>query len=72
MAGVLMDIADEAWEDLMRDKMKKAFEKAKGEKMDKAAALVVEASISYWEGKMKEKAKWNEFEDKLKSIMSQN
>jgi hypothetical protein len=68
----MMGIADEVWEELMKDKMKKAFEKARGEKMDKAAGLAVEASISYWEGKMKEKAKWSEFEEKLKSVMSQN
>ena len=70
MGSELMKLADQAWASLMIEKMKKALEKEKGEKMSKAAEVAVEASIAFWEGKMHEKAKWSEFEEKLKKAMN--
>jgi len=65
----MMGLADEAWEELMKDKMKLALQKAKGEKMDKVAQIAVEGCIAYWSNKMKEESSWTEFEEKLKNAM---
>ena len=66
---MMMEIANEAWTELMKDKMKAAYEKAKGDKMDKVAHISVEACMAYWANKMKSQAAWEEFEEKLKNAM---
>ena len=68
-AKMMMDLANEAWSELMMDKMKIVYEKAMGDKMNKMAAVGVEACIAYWTNKMKEKGSCAEFEDKLKKAM---
>ncbi|GEM_PF-1832071 len=65
----MMGLADDAWEELMKEKMKIALQKAKGEKMDKVAQICVEACIAYWSNKMKEESAWAEFNEKLKNAM---
>ena len=68
---MMMGLANEAWSELMMDKMKAAFEKAKGQKMDKVAHISVEACMAYWANKMKSKEAWAEFNEKLMQAMSQ-
>lgn len=51
VASMLLHLADEAWAELMKEKMKAAFEKHTGDKMNKASAAAVEASIAYWSNK---------------------
>ena len=70
-SAMIIDLANSAWAELMKEKMKKAYEKTMGGKMDKIAALGVEANIDFWQGKMKEKAKWSEFEEKLNDAMKE-
>ncbi|MBI1935580.1 hypothetical protein HYS31_04005 [Candidatus Woesearchaeota archaeon] len=65
----MMGLADRAWEELMKEKMKVAFEKAKGEKMERVAQMSVEACMAYWSNKMKEEGAWAEFEEKLRNAM---
>jgi hypothetical protein len=69
-SAMVMGLANAAWAELMKEKMKKAYEKAIGAKMDKIAALGVEANLDYWKGKMQEKSKWADFDEKLKKAMS--
>ncbi|MEK6983627.1 MAG: hypothetical protein AABX33_03565 [Nanoarchaeota archaeon] len=66
---MVMELANEAWSELMKEKMKTAYEKAMGEKMNKVAQVGVESCIGYWTNKMKEKHSWDEYEDKLKKAM---
>ncbi|VVB57343.1 Uncharacterised protein [uncultured archaeon] len=61
----LMDLADEAWACLMKEKMKAHMEKLKGKKMDAMAAAAVEATMAYWEGKKKLKADKMKFKASL-------
>ena len=66
---MMMHIANEAWEELMKEKMKAALEKVKGAQMDKAAQVAVEATMAYWAGKKREEASYSEYEDKLHKAM---
>lgn len=66
---MFMDMANDAWSELMKEKMKSAYEKAMGDKMNKAAAVSVEACMAYWGQKMKNEASFAEFEEKLKRAM---
>ena len=69
MTDMLMHIADSAWAELMKDKMKKLFETHRGKNMDKLAKASVEASLAYWEHKMKGKMACHENKEKLKQAM---
>ena len=68
---MIIGLANAAWTELIKEKMKKAYEKSMGAKMDKIAALGVEANMEFWMGKMQEKAKWAEFEEKINKAMSE-
>ena len=68
-AGMIMGLANEAWTELMKEKMKKAYEKEIGAKMDSIAKIGVEACIAFWGNKMKDKASFDEFEEKLREAM---
>ena len=54
-SGVLR-IADDAWAELLKEKIKKAFEAKKGKKMDKIAEIAADAAAAYWDSKKKGKA----------------
>ena len=69
MGKMMMDLANEAWSELMKEKMKAAYEKAVGDKMNKSSQASVEACMAYWNNKMKEQASCAEFEEKLKRAM---
>ena len=66
---MMMRMADEAWEELMKEKMKQAYEKSIGEKMNKVASVAVEGCIAFWTNKMKEESTCHEFEQKLSKAM---
>jgi hypothetical protein len=55
MTDQMMVLANEAWAELVKEKMKKRFEEVSGEKMNKIALASVEASMAYWQHKMKGK-----------------
>ena len=67
MTDMMLNLADEAWKQLMMEKMKAEFEKQRGEKMTRVAAASIEASIAKWEHKMSGKMKCQEAKDKLKA-----
>jgi len=71
MASTMLDLADKAWESLMKEKMKKALEKHKGAKMDKMAQAAVEASIEIWSGKMQSEEKMQEQKAKIMQSMEE-
>ncbi len=67
MTDMMMCLADEAWKQLMIEKMKAEFEKARGEKMSRVAAASIEASIAKWEHKMAGKQKCQQAKESLKA-----
>lgn len=66
MTDMMMCLANDAWADLMKEKMKAELEKARGAKMNKVAAAAVQASITYWEHKMAGKMKCHEAKESMK------
>ncbi len=71
MADGLMKLADEAWGELLKEKIKKQYEKAAGPKMDKLAAVLAEGAIEYWKAKMEGTAKCAEFKEKIMQVLSE-
>ncbi len=70
MTDEMMELADEAWSCLMKEKMKACLEKMDGKKMDAIAQAAVEVSKAHWGGKMKMKADMREAMEKLRMAMS--
>ena len=68
-SAMIMGLANEAWGELMKEKMKASYEKAMGDKMNKTAAIGVEMCMAFWGNKMKEGAAIAEFEEKLRKAM---
>ena len=68
-SAYMLKLADEAWSELMKEKMKESIEKMVGDKMNKTAQVSVEASMAYWSNKMRNEAAWAEFEEKLRKSM---
>ncbi len=66
---MLLDLADEAWSELMKEKMKVEYERLKGKQMDKAAAAAVQMAMAYWEAKMQKHVKMAEQQEKLRQAM---
>lgn len=55
MTGMMMALSDHAWNELMVEKMKAAWEDARGASMTKMAAVSVEHSMTAWKKKMESK-----------------
>lgn len=55
MTGMMMALADHAWQELMVEKMKAAWEDARGANMTKMAVVSVEHSMIAWKKKMESK-----------------
>ena len=66
---MMIKLANEAWEELLKEKMQTLYEKSAGSKMNNAAQVSVEACMVYWNNKMKEQASHADFEEKLKRSM---
>ncbi|MFQ5645871.1 MAG: hypothetical protein ACE5GM_02990 [bacterium] len=72
MPGKLLSLADQAWEELLKEKMKAEIQKSRGEKMDKIARLVVEADLAKWGHMITGKAKCEEYKQSLKELVISN
>ncbi len=53
MSGMMVNLADAAWEQLMMEKMKQVWDKQRGANMMKAAEVSVKHSMAVWMAKMK-------------------
>jgi hypothetical protein len=69
MTDMFMKLGNQAWEELMVEKMKKQWEALRGQNMDKMAQAGVEASMAYWQHKMEGKMKCHESKEKIKQSM---
>lgn len=61
----LLEIADEAWTEVLKDKIKEHILKNQGKKMDELAEIVSEANGARWKHKMEKKQKCREFKEKI-------
>ena len=52
MTDMMLRLADQSWEELIKEKMKKIFEENNGEKMDKIAQSCVASVNTLWQNKM--------------------
>lgn len=71
MPEKLLALADEAWSELLKEKIKAEISKSCGEGMDKLAKLVAETNKAKWAHTIQGKVKCNEYKDKLKAIFSE-
>lgn len=62
-------LADQAWEELFKEKIKKHYEEAIGKKMDVSAKIIAEQAIVTWKNKMATKEAKKEYEYKLFAAM---
>jgi DNA-binding ferritin-like protein (Dps family) len=64
-ADQLIHVADEAWMDLLKEKMKKQIEAQTGKHMDELAKIVTEENEKRWKNKMTDKNFCDEYRDKI-------
>ncbi len=69
MSGKLICLADEAWSELLKEKMKAEIQKSCGEDMDKIAKFVTDTNNARWSYMIKGKAKCEEYKQKLKELI---
>ena len=73
MSHHMMKLADHAWAELAKEKMKKLWQEQRGANMDKIAEASVKGSMSFWMKKMNgeefSKEDWDNFSKSLQEAM---
>ncbi len=62
-------LANQAWEELFKEKVKKYYEESIGKKMDINAKIVAERAIHLWKNKIATREAKKEYEHKLFTAM---
>jgi hypothetical protein len=70
MSEKLLHLADEAWMELLKEKIKKEIEASCGEQMNKVAKLVSETNKAKWSHKMAAKQGCHEYRHNLMALFS--
>ena len=70
MPDRLLQLADQAWMELLKEKIKKEIEAPCGEQMDKVAKLVSETNKAKWSHKMAAKQGCHDYRHSLMSLFS--
>lgn len=65
----LLHLADEAWMDILKEKIKEEIRLNAGEQLTQLAKLVATANHARWKDKIQSKKDYEDFECQLKSIM---
>ncbi len=68
-ADQLLALADEAWTELLKDKIKEQILKNNGKQLDDLAKLVSNANHDRWKHKIKEFGNKNSFEEDLHNLL---
>lgn len=63
-------IADEAWTEVLKEKIKTKILEHKGEKIEELAKIIAKANGERWKNKITAKTKRHEFKDSLKEYFS--
>jgi hypothetical protein len=66
----LLEMADEAWMDLLQEKIKKQIEASSGARLDQLAKLVADSNKERWKNKMGTQNATEEFKDKVSDYFS--
>jgi len=69
-AEKFLEIADEAWREVLKEKIKAKILAKKGEHMEKLAEIIAVANGAKWKYKISAKTKIHEFKDNLKEFLS--
>ena len=64
-AKQLLELADEAWMELLHEKVKKRIEATNGAKLDQLAQIVADANNARWQSKLAKEKGCEEFEEKV-------
>jgi GTP-dependent phosphoenolpyruvate carboxykinase len=67
---VLLELADEVWMEVLRDKIKEQIISSNGKHLDKLAATVAEANNARWKSKMAAKKMCHEYKDKIEQALA--
>jgi len=70
MSEKLLALADAAWCELMKEKIKKEIEASCGEQMSKVAKLVAETNKAKWAAKISAKQHCQEYRTNLLSLFT--
>lgn len=70
MPEKLLCLADEAWRELLKEKIKQEIQKTSGEKLNAIAKLLAEGNHRRWSHFIEGKQKCAEFKQQLKEAMS--
>ena len=65
-----LEIADEAWKEVLKEKIKEKILSHKGEHMDNLAEMIAKANGEKWKIKISAKTKSNKFKENLKEFFS--
>lgn len=69
-AEKFLEIADEAWKEALKEKIKHKILSVKGEHLDKLAELIAMTNGEKWKHKISARLKCDEYKDKLKELFS--
>ena len=65
-----LKLADEAWMELLKEKIKAKVEKKQGENLEKLAEIVAEANAEKWKHKITIKMKCEDYKNTLKDFFT--
>ena len=71
MAEKLLVIGDEAWNELLKEKIKAEIEKSCGAGMDKLANLIATTNKAKWTHEIQGKVKCEEYKQNLKALFTE-
>jgi len=69
MPEKLLCLADEAWKEVLKEKIKQEIEKASGPKLTELAKLVTEANHKRWSHLIEGKQKCDEYKQQVKAAL---
>jgi hypothetical protein len=70
MPEKLLQLADEAWMEVLKEKIKKQIADTSGEKLDEIARLVTETNCAKWQNMIAGKVQCEEYKANLKKMMT--
>jgi hypothetical protein len=67
-AHELLDLADQAWMEVLKERIKEEIKKNRGDHIEELAKVVTETNRDRWKNKMTKKQNCEQFGEKLKQI----
>lgn len=64
----LLGLADEAWTEVLKEKIKKKIEESNGKKLDQLAQIVSDANNARWHAKLAKKKGCSDFHEKIRNF----